>query len=155
MKKQESHVGILSGSLSTFVFIAVMGVVALLIYLTLGESLKKEMRELAVIEANVTHSSEIETAEMLPGEFVPDEYVHVVERACTSCHSSQLVTQNRANRDGWKKMIRWMQETQGLPELGLSEVLILDYLAKNYGPKKQSRRANLQLVEDDWYELEL
>lgn len=37
-------------------------------------------------------------------------YQHVIAH-CTRCHSSQLVLQNRATREGWSDMIRWMQET--------------------------------------------
>jgi ABC-type taurine transport system substrate-binding protein len=31
---------------------------------------------------------------------------------CTVCHSAKLITQSRADRDGWLSMIRWMQKTQ-------------------------------------------
>ncbi|NRA13141.1 MAG: monoheme cytochrome C [Crocinitomicaceae bacterium] len=75
----------------------------------------------------------------------------LVKQQCTSCHSLELVTQNRATRAGWKENIRWMQETQGLWDLGTLEGPILDYLSKNYGPKEASRRANLKNIE--WYEL--
>ncbi len=78
-----------------------------------------------------------------------------VRASCTACHSAKLVTQNRATRDGWKTMIRWMQETQGLWELGDQEAVILDYLAANYAPEEASRRANLDMEEIEWYILEL
>ena len=71
---------------------------------------------------------------------------------CTSCHSSKLIIQNRASREGWKSMIRWMQETQNLHDLGEKEETILDYLAKNYQPEKIGRRRNLEGIE--WYKLE-
>ena len=58
----------------------------------------------------------------------------VVSVQCTVCHSGRLVAQNRADREGWLAMIRWMQETQGLWLLGEQEELILDYLATHYGP---------------------
>jgi hypothetical protein len=50
------------------------------------------------------------------------------------------------------QMIDWMQETQGLEDLGEHEPLILDYLAKYYAPQKKGRRPNLENIE--WYELE-
>lgn len=78
-----------------------------------------------------------------------------VRATCTACHSAKLVTQNRATRDGWKEMIRWMQETQGLWDLGDSEAVILDYLAENYAPKESGRRPNLDLEAIEWYELDL
>jgi hypothetical protein len=77
----------------------------------------------------------------------------IVRVQCTACHSGKLVAQNRATRDGWEEMIRWMQKTQGLWPLGENEPIILDYLAKNYGPEETGRRANLEDVE--WYILDL
>jgi len=82
-----------------------------------------------------------------------DERFAIVKATCTACHSSKLITQNRASREGWKQMIDWMQETQGLWELGGNEPIILDYLAEYYAPKKVGRRASLEEVE--WYVLEL
>lgn len=83
------------------------------------------------------------------------EGLNLVIAHCTACHSAQLVTQNRADRDGWKKMIVWMQETQNLWDLGTQEETILDYLAKNYAPEEAEsgnfRRAPLKDIE--WYEL--
>ena len=49
-------------------------------------------------------------------------------------------------------MIRWMQASQGLWDLGPNEEIIVSYLAKNYAPEKKGRRANLQDIE--WYKLE-
>ncbi len=83
--------------------------------------------------------------------FYADPNMPIVVSACTSCHSSKLVTQNRATRSGWEAMIRWMQATQGLPDLGANEPVILDYLAKYYAPKAAGRRANLNLDEVEWY----
>ena len=77
----------------------------------------------------------------------------VVRANCTACHSAKLITQNRATREGWKAMIDWMQETQGLWSLGDKEWQILDYLAANYAPEEIGRRAALDEVE--WYILEL
>jgi len=96
--------------------------------------------------------SEFKNGSHLTTGFAEDENLQLVIGNCTSCHSAKLVTQNRATRDGWKSMIEWMQETQGLWELGDNEPLILDYLAKHYGPKKQGRRAPLNDI--DWYDLE-
>jgi hypothetical protein len=79
----------------------------------------------------------------------------VVRGTCTACHSAKLVTQNRATRDGWLQMIRWMQATQGLWDLGPNEPIILDYLATNYAPEDTGRRANLDVAAIEWYILEL
>ena len=72
-----------------------------------------------------------------------------------ACHSAKLVTQNRATRDGWEEMIRWMQAKQGLGDLGANEPVILDYLAANYAPEEIGRRANLNVESIKWYVLDL
>lgn len=78
-----------------------------------------------------------------------------VRAVCVTCHSSKLILQNRADREGWERMIRWMQETQKLWELGELEDKILDYLAAYYGPKELGeRRPALKIAEEDWYYLE-
>jgi hypothetical protein len=52
------------------------------------------------------------------------------------------VTAPRADRNTWLDIIRWMQATQNLwqfqPEV---EAQILDYLAVNYPPQPNRRRA--------------
>lgn len=65
-----------------------------------------------------------------------------VRAHCGACHSHALVTQQRADRQTWLDMIRWMQASQNLwqfqPEI---EAQILDYLAANYPPQPNRRRA--------------
>lgn len=86
---------------------------------------------------------------------IADQHLDLVITRCTSCHSAQLITQNRATRDGWKEMFIWMQKTQGLVDLGDAEPKLLDYLAKNYAPEHIGRRANLDISNIDWYVLEI
>ena len=74
-----------------------------------------------------------------------------VRAACLACHSSKLITQNRATRDGWIHIIEWMQETQNLWDLGANQDIIVDYLARNYAPEETGRRP--QLTQIEWYEL--
>ncbi len=88
---------------------------------------------------------------MAEGEFAEGEHKLLVIANCTGCHSGKLVTQNRATREGWTNMIRWMQRTQNLKDLGEDEQKILDYLTENYAPTEQGRRANLEVEE--WYDL--
>lgn len=77
----------------------------------------------------------------------------VVKGTCTACHSSQLVLQNRFTRERWHEVIKWMQETQGLWDLGENEAVILDYLAEHYAPDAfRGRRKPLENI--DWYVLE-
>lgn len=57
----------------------------------------------------------------------------LVQAHCAACHSLALVSQNRMSRQGWIRTIRWMQEKQGLWDLGAAEKPIVDYLERNYG----------------------
>lgn len=76
----------------------------------------------------------------------------LVKQTCTGCHSAKLITQNRANAEGWSQMIDWMQETQGLWELGTNEAKIVSYLAEHYAPEATGRRKALEVEE--WYLIE-
>lgn len=61
---------------------------------------------------------------------------------CGGCHSHKLVTSQRADRDTWLAIIRWMQATQNLWQFDdATETAILDYLAANYPPAAGRRRA--------------
>ena len=95
---------------------------------------------------------EVQDGIHLASGLVAEEGYELVALTCSGCHSTKLVTQNRATREGWKELIVWMQETQKLWDLGENEPPILDYLAKHYGPENKGRRENLENIE--WYELE-
>ena len=114
---------------------------------------KAEQRQM--IAAAESNFDRVEDGIHIRTGFKYDANVYTVIKACTSCHSAKLVTQNRATRSGWESMIRWMQATQGLPDLGKSEPIILDYLAKYYAPTETGRRANLDLGKVKWYILDL
>lgn len=66
---------------------------------------------------------------------------------CTPCHASRLVIQNRMNRTGWQKTIKWMQEKHNLWPLGAHEPLILDYLAAHYSARELRRVRRKPLAE--------
>ena len=84
---------------------------------------------------------------------LPDGDVkEVVIANCVHCHGHKIITQNAATREGWKDMIVWMQESQGLWPLGANEDKILDYLAEHFAPMNKGRRAPLTDIE--WYELD-
>lgn len=80
-----------------------------------------------------------------------DKGFNVVKTQCGACHSTKLVAQNRFSREGWLELIRWMQKSQNLWDLGEQEGLILDYLEKNFAPKNIGRRKPLENIE--WYVL--
>lgn len=66
----------------------------------------------------------------------------LVRAHCGGCHSHQLVTSQRADRQTWLDIIRWMQATQNLWQFDpATETGILDYLSRNYPPQANRRRA--------------
>jgi len=66
----------------------------------------------------------------------------IVRANCGGCHSHALVIQQRADRQTWLAMIRWMQASQNLWQFPPdTEAQILDYLAANYPPQPNRRRA--------------
>ena len=67
-----------------------------------------------------------------------------VRAHCGGCHSHALVTAQRADRNTWLDIIRWMQATQNLWQFQPAvEAQILDYLAANYPPQPNRRRAHI------------
>lgn len=83
---------------------------------------------------------------------VEGEGLMTVVNNCTYCHSAKLVTQNRMSAERWNATIRWMQETQNLPDLDENQDIIVNYLTTYYPVQKIGRRATLTNIE--WYELE-
>ena len=136
------------------VYILIVGVFALVYYIINPSILdiKFKSEKPAIVAEAEAPLPEYENGIHLATGFKEGKNLQLVINNCTSCHSAKMVTQNRATRDGWKTMIRWMQETQNLWDLGESEPLILDYLAKYYAPDKAGRRQPLTNI--DWYELE-
>ena len=140
--------------------------VVMMIYLLAGDSIASWWLEepsggIVATKKPLAHrqvwdpAAEVENGIHLPTGLVYAEGFEWVRSTCTACHSAKLVTQNRATRAGWLEMIRWMQSTQGLWDLGEKEKPILDYLAKHYAPEEIGRRAALPVAEIEWYILEL
>ena len=100
----------------------------------------------------VSDNEEIRDSIHVATGLIADEGLNLVIAHCTGCHSAQLITQNRATKEGWVRVIRWMQETQNLWDLGESEEAIVHYLTKNYSPELRGRRTPLTDIE--WYDLE-
>jgi hypothetical protein len=74
--------------------------------------------------------------------FIIDTHWELAKTHCIACHSARHVTLQRGTRQMWLDMIRWMQDTQGLWKLDKeTEENLLDYLAKNYAPEGEYRRA--------------
>jgi mono/diheme cytochrome c family protein len=66
----------------------------------------------------------------------------LVRNNCIACHSPKLITQQRGSEAQWLHMIRWMQAKQNLWQFDAeTEGKIIAYLASNYPPQKDRRRA--------------
>lgn len=89
----------------------------------------------------------------LPTGLIADTDFELVVANCTACHAAEVLTQNRLTGEGWTSAIRWMQESQGLWDLGKNEEKIVAYLARNYSPQEHGRRKQLKLNPGDWYVL--
>lgn len=71
----------------------------------------------------------------------PGEGRAVTLGLCDACHSIKLVVQQGLTRDSWDEVIDYMVAKQAMPALDAeTRKLIVDYLAKNYGPKRRKRR---------------
>ena len=152
--------------LKVFSLISIAVVLILLIYLPLRSSLdtaiSKTFKPLpaAAIEASkgaykYENPNKIVNGIHVRSGLAYDQNFRIVKAVCTRCHSAKLVTQMKATRQGWEEMILWMQETQGLEELGEYKKPILDYLSKHYAPTKMGRRSNLEIKAEEWYVLNL
>ena len=133
-----------------------------LAYALLGDFLKPLWQKPMVTQTGSTNrapkkdlSEQVVEGVHVQTGLVVAEGFEIVRGTCTACHSAKLITQNRATRSGWKQMIRWMQETQGLWNLGEQEPIILDYLAKHYAPKDTGRRPQIDVAAIEWYILEI
>jgi len=68
----------------------------------------------------------------------------LVRTNCVSCHSAKLITQQRGTEGQWLNVIRWMQKTQNLWQFDKdTETRIVGYLAANYPPQADRRRASI------------
>ena len=66
----------------------------------------------------------------------------LVRNNCIACHSPKLITQQRGSEAQWLNMIRWMQAKQNLWQFDpATESKIIAYLASNYPPQADRRRA--------------
>jgi hypothetical protein len=113
----------------------------------LGVSCQPEPEALAAADGT---KGIVEGIDTLTGLIAEGDYL-LVKGNCLACHSANLITQNRATAAGWNAMIDWMQEKQGLADLGINRQPIVTYLATYYAPEKSGRRPALKNVE--WYRL--
>ena len=60
----------------------------------------------------------------------------IVENTCTDCHSLERIKAQRRDEDGWTAIMREMIET-GASINPDDMTVIVEYLAKNFGPDKK------------------
>ncbi|MFT7573253.1 MAG: hypothetical protein ACI9JL_004316 [Paracoccaceae bacterium] len=61
---------------------------------------------------------------------------------CGACHSIKLVKQQGLSRTTWVEVLEYMVEEHEMPELEAEDHdLIVDYLAKFYGPDRRARKS--------------
>ena len=132
--------------------VVLIGLVAYLIIDARKPKSEIQASEQIVEEFNEEEWDKIENGIHVRTGLIDAEGLMVVVSNCTSCHSAKLLTQNRMNAARWNETIKWMQETQGLWDLGGNQEIIVNYLVTNYPLKKKGRRMKLENIE--WYELE-
>lgn len=99
------------------------------------------LRAVVAIAALIAAPSNAEDVDESTGLVVAPGW-ELVRAHCGGCHSHRLVTSQRADRQTWLDMIRWMQATQNLWQFEpATEEAILDYLAASYPPQPNRRRA--------------
>ncbi|WP_020570805.1 hypothetical protein [Neolewinella persica] len=146
--------------------LALMAFALVLLFLLFGDSVMQSFRNRPVPMDMTAYRPGSGTGGMADEDQIKDgihvatgliyaEGFDIVRGTCTACHSAKLVTQNRATREGWTEMIRWMQAKQGLWDLGANEPIILSYLATNYAPEDIGRRASIDVDAIEWYVLDL
>jgi cytochrome c553 len=61
---------------------------------------------------------------------------------CTGCHASAVIRRSRLSRPQWDGLLDWMTEKHAMPALdGEMRALVLDYLARSYGPAPRGGRS--------------
>ncbi|WP_345004455.1 monoheme cytochrome C [Snuella lapsa] len=140
--------------LAVMLFIMALGVVCNMLYPSFLGFNKESTPTYETPESlGVIDRNDIKNGIHQPTGLVEGEGLEQVVVSCTPCHSAKLVTQNRATKEGWVGIIRWMQETQNLWDLGANETIIVDYLATHYAPENKGRRDVLSNIE--WYNLDV
>ena len=58
---------------------------------------------------------------------------------CTACHGTAIIRQQGMTRERWDETLRVMTSKHGMPDYdGDMRVLILDYLAANFPPRRRA-----------------
>ncbi len=95
----------------------------------------------------ITHTKELADSNVVEYDsntgFVIAPGYKIVTAHCIACHSARLVTQQGQSRSGWKEIIEWMQEEQGLWPIPQDQLeIILIYLSTHYGEDRANFKEN-------------
>ena len=114
---------------------------AALAALLLGACAREDAETPASLPADTTVAVAEPQLDPLTGLRMTGDW-EIVRANCVGCHSARLVTQQRGTAQQWLTMIRWMQKKQNLwPFDPDTEGRIIGYLAENYPPQADRRRA--------------
>ena len=154
---QQLFKGLVTGVVGLIVVVAILlGAVAFFAFYDGSSGAGKAGENESEIAKHI--NSEPFSGEIVDGKdvvtgLVVEQGFEIVRTTCTGCHSSAIILQNRFTREGWKAKIVWMQETQGLWDLGENEPAILDYLSTHYAPEPPKGR-RMPLKDIEWHELQ-
>lgn len=153
MKKQSSRkiLFALAGLAALLVLLVITAIAAVFLLYTQPKWLTFSEKQEMPTGLPLSLDEEIREGIHVATGFRVGEGLELVIGNCTNCHSAKLVTQNRFTKEGWTNVIRWMQETQGLWDLGANEEVIVAYLSTHYAPEARGRRKSLEV---EWYDLE-
>ncbi|QLG44043.1 monoheme cytochrome C [Costertonia aggregata] len=139
------------GMYRTIIVISTLIIIIAIIGLYFFNNEESNSNDESYVDISDQNRDKIENGIHLRTGLIANKGLTTVINNCTSCHSAELIIQNRLTRDGWAQTIDWMQETQNLWDLGENEEIIIDYLVTNYPIRKKGRRSVLKNVE--WYTL--
>ena len=60
----------------------------------------------------------------------------LVAAYCAGCHSLSIVMQQRTTNQGWKDLLVWMEEKQGMLNLETDEEMVLNYLSEFFNRRE-------------------
>ncbi|PIB38945.1 monoheme cytochrome C [Maribacter sp. 4G9] len=139
---------------SLYIYLSVTALVLVFfgVFLWVSNDSEANSKEVELTDSDANNPDLIVNGIHVRTGLVEGEGLTEVITNCTTCHSSKLIIQNRMGTEQWNATIRWMQETQGLWDLGENQDIIVDYLTTNYPTFKKGRRAALTDIE--WYPLD-
>lgn len=146
----------LKGTLISLAIVVAISAIAIIAFYPASDLDNSEQTSststIPAVENDFSTNEDIVDGKDVQTGLIAGEGLELVKGHCTACHSSALILQNRFSREGWLKKIVWMQETQGLWDLGEQEAPILDYLEAYYSPEPPKGR-RIPLSDIEWYQL--